>query len=70
MKLTVRRTNTYVHTYIHTYIQANTACVQHVNVGLAQARSNYSCPHYLHPPFFLIPLYRSVVAGLKLNGSW
>ena len=31
---TVRRTNTYTHTYIHT----DTACVQHVNVGLAQAR--------------------------------
>ena len=36
-KLTVRRTNTYIHTYIHT----DTACVQHVNVGLAQARPNY-----------------------------
>ena len=35
-KFTVRRTNTYTHTYIHT----DTACVQHVNVGLAQARPN------------------------------
>ena len=35
-KFTVRRTNTYIHTYIHT----DTARVQHVNVGLAQARPN------------------------------
>ena len=28
--------------YIHTYIQTDTVCVQHVNVGLAQA-----CPNYL-----------------------
>ena len=33
-KFTVRRKNTYMH--MHTY----TACVQHVNVGLAQARPN------------------------------
>ena len=39
-KFTVRRTNTYTHTYIHTYIQTDTARVQHVNVGLAQARPN------------------------------
>ena len=35
-KFTVRRTDTYTHTYIHT----DTARVQHVNVGLAQARPN------------------------------
>ena len=38
-RFTVQRTNTYVHTYIHT----DTACIQHVNVGLAQARPNYTC---------------------------
>ena len=27
---------------IHTYIHTDTACVQHVNVGLAQARPKYS----------------------------
>ena len=36
---------TYIHTHIHTYIQTDkqtdTACVQHVNVGLAQAHPNY-----------------------------
>ena len=37
-KFTVRRTNTYTHTYIHT----DTARVQQVNVGLTQARPNYS----------------------------
>ena len=31
----------HIHTYIHTYIHTDTACVQHVNVGLAQARPNY-----------------------------
>ena len=36
-KFTVRRTNTYTHTYIRT----DTGRVQHVNVGLAQARPNY-----------------------------
>ena len=29
-----------IHMYIHTYIHTDTACVQHVNVGLAQARPN------------------------------
>ena len=33
-KFTVRRTNTYA----YTYIQTDTACVQHIDVGLAQAR--------------------------------
>ena len=27
--------------YIQTYMHIDTACVQHVNVGLAQARPNY-----------------------------
>ena len=40
-KFTVRRTNTYTHTYIHTYIHTDTVRVQHINVGLAQARPNY-----------------------------
>ena len=35
----VRRMNTYIQTYIHT----DSACVQHVNVGLAQAQANYDC---------------------------
>ena len=39
-KFTVRRTNTYTHTYIHTDRQTDTARVQHVNVGLAQASPN------------------------------
>ena len=30
-----------IHTYIHTYIHTNTTCIQHVNVGLAQARPKY-----------------------------
>ena len=30
----------WIHTYIHTYIHTDTACVQHVNVGLAQAHPN------------------------------
>ena len=33
--------HTYIHTYIHTYRQTDTVCVQHVNVGLTQARPNY-----------------------------
>ena len=35
----VRRMNTYIQTYIHT----DSACVQHINVGLAQAQANYDC---------------------------
>ena len=35
----VRRMNTYIQTYIHT----DSACIQHVNVGLAQAQANYDC---------------------------
>ena len=27
--------------YIHTYVHTDTTCVQHVNVGLVQARPNY-----------------------------
>lgn len=34
---TVQHMNTYIHTYVHT----DTTCVQHVNVGLVQARPNY-----------------------------
>ena len=30
----------YLHTYVHTHIHIDTACVLHVNVGLAQARPN------------------------------
>ena len=30
----------YIHTYVHTHIHIDTACVLHVNVGLAQARPN------------------------------
>ena len=30
--------------YIHTYIHTDTACVQYVNVGLAQAHPNYTHP--------------------------
>ena len=29
-----------VHSYVHTHIHIDTACVLHVNVGLAQARPN------------------------------
>ena len=39
--MNVQRTNAYKHTYIHTYMHTDTACVQHVNVGLAQVRPNY-----------------------------
>ena len=34
------RIHIHIHTYIHTYIHTDTARVQHVNVGLAQARPN------------------------------
>ena len=33
---------TYIHTYIHTYRQTDTACVQHINVGLTEACPKYS----------------------------
>ena len=35
--------NVRIHMYIHTYIHTDTACIQHVNVGLAQACPNYTC---------------------------
>ena len=33
----------YIHTNIHAYIHTDSAFVQHVNVGLAQAQANYDC---------------------------
>ena len=56
-KFTVRCTNTYIHTYIHT----DTARVQHVNVGLAQARPNKEQHVFLYN-LGLIALMNGIIA--------
>ena len=48
-----------IHMYIHTYIHTDTTCIQHINVGLAQARPNNPLTP---PPICLVIIYRTVNA--------
>ena len=53
--------------YIHTYIHTDTACVQHVNVGLAQARPNNSEGKFAKPhPCIVFTLVCNCNVGIGL----